>query len=149
MESFMTLKNQLCFAIYEVSSELTKLYTSTLQPFELTYPQYLVLLALWEQDELTVSKLGQKLALGTGTLTPMLSRLEKNGWIRKTRSTTDERVVHVQLEPKAIQAKPEILQAIGHLINTCGIEVEEYTELMSQLQDVKQRLQHYRTSSEL
>ncbi len=137
----MTLNNQLCFAIYETSSEMTKLYTSTLQPFELTYPQYLVLLALWEEDGLSVSKLGHKLALGTGTLTPMLARMERSGWLRKTRSASDERVVHIQLKHKAIQAKPAILQEIKRMITSCDIEADDYTLLLLQLQKLKQKLQ--------
>jgi DNA-binding MarR family transcriptional regulator len=101
MEDFMTLKKQLCFAVYETAGEFNKLYSSVLQPFGLTYPQYLVLLALWEKDGVTVKELGEKLNLGTGTLTPMVARMEANEWLRKERSKADERKVFIYLEEKA------------------------------------------------
>ncbi|RXJ00266.1 MarR family transcriptional regulator [Anaerobacillus alkaliphilus] len=140
MKEFMTLENQLCFAIYETSSEFTKLYTSALRSFELTFPQYLVLLALWEKDGLTVKELGQTLKLGTGTLTPMLARMEAKGWLRKERSTEDERCVNIHLLPKAIEEKPLIHQKVAEEVLTCGIEFEEYQQLMQQLQLLKGKL---------
>lgn len=99
----MVLKNQLCFAVYETASEFSKLYSSALQPYGLTYPQYLVLLALWEKDGVSVKDIGEKLSLGTGTLTPMLTRMEANGWLRKERSTVDERRVFIYLERKLLK----------------------------------------------
>src|SRR4051794_41180516 len=122
----MILKNQLCFAIYETASEFNKLYSSALQPFGITYPQYLVLLALWEKDGVTVKEIGEKLSLGTGTLTPMLTRMEANGWLRKERSKADERRVYIYLEKKALVEKPSITKIISDKIQSCHIEREEY-----------------------
>jgi MarR family transcriptional regulator, organic hydroperoxide resistance regulator len=140
MKDFLTLKNQLCFAIYETSSEFTKLYTNVLQPFGLTYPQYLVLLALWENDGLTVKELGESLNLGTGTLTPMITRMEANGWLRKERSTEDERKVNIFLQSKAIEQKLTITQKVSEEILTCKIELEEYEQLLKQLNRLQQKL---------
>ncbi len=140
MKEFMTLENQLCFAIYETSSEFTKLYTNVLSEFELTFPQYLVLLALWENDGLTVKEVGEALKLGTGTLTPMIARMEAKGWLRKERSKDDERKVNIYLLPKAFEQKPYIHQKVGEEILTCGIELEEYQQLMQQLQRLKEKL---------
>jgi len=141
MEDFLTLDKQLCFAIYEASSQFTKLYSKVLEPFDLTYPQYLVLLALWEQDGIGVMALGKKVNLGTGTLTPLLTRMEKGGWIRKERSKDDERKVHVYLERKAIEQKAAITRAVRDAITTCHISMEEYMQLMEHLQRLKEKLE--------
>ncbi|MFP7299677.1 MarR family winged helix-turn-helix transcriptional regulator [Neobacillus niacini] len=140
MEDFMTLNKQLCFAIYETAGEFTKLYTSVLQPFGLTYPQYLVLLALWENDGVTVKELGEKLNLGTGTLTPMASRMEANGWLRKERSKEDERKVFIYLEDKARIEKADITSKVAEVIQSCQIELEEYEQLMKQLHTLQDKI---------
>jgi MarR family transcriptional regulator len=140
MEDFMTLKKQLCFAIYETSSEFTKLYTNVLHPFDLTYPQYLALLALWEKDGVTVKELGQTLNLGTGTLTPMITRMEANGWLRKERSKEDERKVYIHLQKKANEEKQTITQKVREEILTCNIELEEYEQLLKQLKQLQLKL---------
>lgn len=140
MEDFLTLKNQLCFSIYETASEFNKLYASVLQPFGLTYTQYLVLLVLWEKDGLTVKEVGERLNLGTGTLTPMISRMEVGGWLRKERSTEDERRVHIHLLQKSFENKQDITQTIGEKIQSCHVELEEYEELMRRLQQLHLKL---------
>lgn len=105
MNDFLTLENQLCFAVYDAGSQFTKLYTKALDSFGLTYPQYLVLLALWEKDGLSAKQLGERLNLGTGTLTPMIKRMETNGWLKRERSTEDERKVCISLLSKAFEQK--------------------------------------------
>lgn len=142
MENYLSLKNQLCFAVYETASEFTKLYTNVLQPFGLTYPQYLVLLALWEKDGVTVKELGQTLNLGTGTLTPMIARMEGNGWLRKVRSKEDERNVHIHLEPKAYGEKQAITLKVAGEIMACKIELEEYQLLMENLNRLQTKLRN-------
>lgn len=140
LNDFLTLENQLCFAIYETSSQFNKLYSSVLHSFGITYPQYLVLLALWEKDGLTVKELGEKLSLGTGTLTPMIKRMEMNGWLKKERSTTDERKVCVSLQPKALEEKENISQKIAKELLTCNIEYQEYEQLMTQIRILQRKL---------
>ncbi|WML58942.1 MarR family transcriptional regulator [Neobacillus sp. PS2-9] len=140
MEDFLTLEKQLCFAVYETASEFNKLYTSVLQPFGLTYPQYLVLLALWETDGLLVKELGERLNLGTGTLTPMISRMEANGWLRKERAKTDERKVYIHLEKKAYEEKQPITKMVGKEIQSCKIELDEYKQLLQQLHVLSNKL---------
>ena len=140
MKDFFTLDKQLCFAVYETAGEFTKLYTSALQPFGLTYPQYLVLLALWEKDGVTAKELGERLNLGTGTLTPMISRIISNGWLRKERSKADERKVYIFLEEKARKEKEVITQNVGEVIQACSIELEEYEELMELLGKLRFKL---------
>ena len=85
--AMLLLDNQLCFALYSTSLAMTKLYKPLLEALGLTYPQYLVLLVLWEQDGLTVSELGERLFLDSGTLTPLLKRLESSGLVSRQRAT--------------------------------------------------------------
>ena len=130
MNDFLTLDKQLCFAVYETAGEFNKLYSSALLDFGLTYPQYLVLLSLWEKDGVTVKELGETVGLGTGTLTPMVARMEANGWLRKERSKEDERKVYIHLQNKAIEQKQPITDKIAEAVMACRIEYEEYESLL-------------------
>src|SRR3712207_920674 len=96
-EQALRLDNQLCFALYSASLAMTKLYKPLLDELGLTYPQYLAMLALWEQDGLSVSQLGERLRLDSGTLTPLLKRLEAMDLVARLRSVEDERRVHITL----------------------------------------------------
>jgi len=95
--ALLHLDNQLCFAIYSTSLTMTKLYKPVLERLGLTYPQYLVMLALWESAPLTVSELGARLFLDSGTLTPLLKRMQAAGWLVRERDADDERRVIVSL----------------------------------------------------
>jgi DNA-binding MarR family transcriptional regulator len=101
------LDEQLCFAVYSAMLGLNKVYRRLLGDLGLTYPQYLVMLVLWESDELTVSAIGERLFLDSPTLTPLLKRLEANGFVARRRSGSDERQVIVSLTPagRRLQAK--------------------------------------------
>jgi DNA-binding MarR family transcriptional regulator len=101
------LDEQLCFALYHASREMTRTYAPLLGPLGLTYPQYLVLLVLWERDGLPVKALGERLALDSGTLTPLLKRLEQQGLVERRRGEDDERIVRIHLTPdgRALRAK--------------------------------------------
>lgn len=91
------LANQLCFALYSTSLAMTKLYKPMLDVIGLTYPQYLVMLVLWKEDGLMVSEIGERLLLDSGTLTPLLKRMEATGLLARLRDTEDERRVRVKL----------------------------------------------------
>lgn len=91
------LDDQLCFALYNASRALTRAYGPLLEPLGLTYPQYLVLLVLWDGDGLAVKELGERLKLDSGTLTPLLKRLEQQGLVVRRRGEDDERVVRIEL----------------------------------------------------
>ena len=93
----LALDNQFCFALYSTNLALHKLYRQLLAPMNLTYPQYLVMLVLWEQDDVTVSEIGERLFLDSATLTPLLKRLESAGFIIRQRSRQDERQVVITL----------------------------------------------------
>ncbi len=136
------LEKQLCFAIYSASHAFTRAYRSLLDPLGLTYPQYLVLLVLWERDGLRVKEIGARLYLDSGTLTPLLKRLEASGYVSRVRETGDERQVSVRLtsagralEKKALSI-PEDLQCMTGL---AGSEVASLTEQVARLRDGLQR----------
>jgi DNA-binding MarR family transcriptional regulator len=103
----LQLDEQLCFALYNASRALTRAYAPLLEPLGVTYPQYLVLLVLWERDGLPVKELGERLALDSGTLTPLLKRLEHQGMVERRRGEDDERIVRIHLSPegRALRAK--------------------------------------------
>jgi DNA-binding MarR family transcriptional regulator len=103
----VSLDKQLCFAIYSASHAFTRAYRVLLEPLGLTYPQYLVLLVLWGRDGMRVKEIGAQLFLDSGTLTPLLKRLEALGYVRRVRDTGDERQVTIILTPagQALEAK--------------------------------------------
>ena len=103
----MKLANQLCFPLYAAARNVTGLYTPWLKPLGLTYTQYIVLLVLWEEDGISVTEIGEKLMLDNGTLSPLLKKMEKAGYINRRRSSDDERVVMITLteEGRALQEK--------------------------------------------
>jgi len=109
-DSALKLDAQLCFALYAASNAMTRLYRDKLEPLGLTYPQYLALLVLWEQEGLTVKQLGEKLYLDSGTLTPMLKRMELAGHIARQRDMGDERQVRISLTPAGKALKADVAQ---------------------------------------
>jgi MarR family transcriptional regulator, organic hydroperoxide resistance regulator len=116
----LALDSQFCFSLYSASLALTKAYKPFLDKLGLTYPQYLVMLVLWQQDDILVKEIGERLFLDSGTLTPLLKRLEASGMIARTRDTVDERQVRITLTPagrtmkRKAQAVPlQILRASG------------------------------------
>lgn len=109
----LALDNQVCFALYSASLAMTKMYKPLLEKLGLTYPQYLVMLVLWQQDDVLVKMIGERLFLDSGTLTPLLKRLEASGLIARTRDESDERQVRITLtkEGRALKKKA---QSIPH-----------------------------------
>lgn len=97
MDDLLKLDKQLCFSVYVLHREIMQRYRAILEEIDLTYPQYITMMALWENDEQTVNQLGGKLYLDNGTLTPLLKRLESKSLLTRTRSKEDERVVKIKL----------------------------------------------------
>nr|WP_279664694.1 MarR family transcriptional regulator [Ectobacillus ponti] len=137
----MKLENQLCFAIYACSRELNRLYRPILDRFGITYPQYLTLLVLWEHSRLTVKEIGELLYLDSGTLTPMLKRMEAMELIKRTRAAEDERKVWIELTEKANALREEAVCVPQMCFPHYGLTPEGYTELLAQMQQILQNLQ--------
>jgi len=121
----LKLDNQLCFSLYVCSKEIIKKYKPMLDPYGLTYTGYIIMLALWEKDQITVKDLGKRLYLDSGTLTPMLKKLEALDYIKRIRSSLDERNVYIQLTRKGIDFKEKALQIPKDLI--CALDLEPQT----------------------
>ncbi len=139
-DAMLLLDNQLCFALYSTSLAMTKLYKPLLDELGLTYPQYLAMLVLWEQDGLTVSELGERLYLDSGTLTPLLTRLESAGLISRLRAVEDERRVHVTLTAAGRKLKAKAAKIPGCILRASQCSVPELIALTSQVQALRQRL---------
>lgn len=129
----LKLDNQLCFAFYTCSREITKLYRPLLAELGLTYTQYITMLALWERDDVGVSELGARLFLDSGTLTPLLKKLESMGFITRTRSLTDERSVLIRLTDKGRGLKTKATDIPVKLYASAGLRPEELRLLHTQL----------------
>ncbi|MBG6111029.1 DNA-binding MarR family transcriptional regulator [Flavobacterium sp. CG_9.10] len=134
----LKLSNQICFPIYSASRLITKAYKPYLDEMGLTYPQYLVLMVLWENDGLSVNQITEKLLLNTNTLSPLLQRMEKMGLLQRNRSIKDERSVIVQLTEKGrnlkTQAKP-IPEKLIKILLTENIKVSDVLQLKEMLNE--------------
>ncbi len=119
----LRLDNQLCFALYAATRAIAKTYREKLGPMGLTYPQYLVLIVLWEKDGITISQIGRRLMLDSGTLTPLLKRLEGMEIVQRERGTTDEREVRVWLTPKGLELQDVALDARRFV--ACRLDMSE------------------------
>lgn len=136
----LLLDNQLCFALYSSSLLMTKLYKPLLDEIGLTYPQYLAMLALWEEDGVTVSALGERLYLDSGTLTPLLKRLEKAGFVTRERNQKDERQVLIHVTPEGKTLKRRAASVPRKIVGATGLAVPEIVNLRKRLQKLRAEL---------
>jgi MarR family transcriptional regulator, organic hydroperoxide resistance regulator len=139
-DAALRLDNQLCFALYSASLAMTKLYKPLLEELQLTYPQYLVMMVLWEQDGLSVSALGERLYLDSGTLTPLLKRMEQAELLSRQRSAADERRVEVFLTAKGRSLKVQAARIPACVLAAADCPLDELMDLTQQVQALRQRL---------
>ena len=138
--ALLLLDNQLCFALYSTSLAMTKIYKPLLAPLGLTYPQYLAMLVLWEQDGVMVSELGERLYLDSGTLTPLLKRLEATGLIARLRDVADERRVHVTLTAAGRRLKAKAASIPTCVVGAAGCSLPDLASLTRQVQALRLKL---------
>jgi DNA-binding MarR family transcriptional regulator len=129
------LDNQLCFALYAASRLVTRLYQPMLEPLGLTYPQYIVLLILWQDGPCTVSHIGRRALLATNTLTPLLKRLEAQGVVERRRDQQDERVVHIHLTRTGKNLKKKCNCIPQELFAKVGYPLDKSRQLKQQLDE--------------
>lgn len=140
-EDSLHLNNQLCFSLYTASRKVTALYNPLLKKLDITYTQYITLLVLWEHKKLSVKEIGDLLFLDSGTLTPLLKKLESKGLITRMRSKEDERSVYLEITPKGMEMKKEALDYLPNLLCTTNIGMDELVELRGKLQLLIKSLQ--------
>ncbi len=127
----LTLKNQLCFPIYLCSKEIIRRYTPMLEKLDLTYTQYIVMMYFWEKETSNVKDISKALLLDSGTLTPLLKKLEAKGYIKRARSSTDERNLNVSITEKGLSLRDEALQIPKNMFNCINLSEEEIKTLYS------------------
>jgi DNA-binding MarR family transcriptional regulator len=127
------LGSMLCFTIYSTAHAFNRAYKPLLDALDLTYPQYLVMFALWEQDDISVKEIGELLHLDSGTLTPLLKRLEAMGLVRRTRDVADERSVRISLTPAGTALRQKEKTVRLGIVGACGQSAEELKSLNTQL----------------
>ena len=140
MSDALNLDNQLCFAVHSTAHAISRAYRPMLEPLGLTYPQYLVLLVLWEQDGLSVSDIGARLILDSGTLTPLLKRLEAAGYVSRRRSARDERQVVVTLTGTGRDLKAMARCIPGEMATAMGKPVADLMQIRDQLNELRASL---------
>ena len=139
-ESLM-LDNQLCFALHSTSLLMTKVYKPLLQALGLTYPQYLAMMVLWEEDGLTVGEISNRLLTDPGSLTPLLKRLEAEGLLSRTRSREDERVVVVELTDAGRALRDKAMDIPQCILGASGLDIEQLRKLQGDLLALRGNLQ--------
>ena len=135
------LDELLCFLIHSTGFAFNRIYRGPLERLGLTYPQYLAMLVLWDRDGLTVGQMGERLRLDSGTLTPLLKRLEAMGFVTRRRSLEDERRVVVSLTPEGEALRSKVGEVMGCVSEAVGLPGAEVAELMRCLTDLRGRLE--------
>ena len=139
-EQMLRLDNQICFAIYSTAHAFNRVYKPLLDRLGLTYPQYLVMLVLWERDGVPVKDIGERLFLDSGTLTPLLKRLEAAGLIKRTRSTEDERQVLIALTSQGQALREKARTVPQAILATSACSISELSALKNELVALRDRL---------
>lgn len=125
MKDQLHISEQVCFPVYAFAKEIINQYRPLLEALELTYPQYLVMLVLWEHEAQTVNQLGDKLKLDSGTLTPLLKRMETKAFVARIRSTVDERIVNISLTEKGVALKEKAACIPKQLMEAMNVSAED------------------------
>ncbi|CCH90468.1 Organic hydroperoxide resistance transcriptional regulator, MarR family [Modestobacter italicus] len=136
----VALDDQLCFALYAASRAVTARYRPMLERLGLTYPQFLVLMSLWEHDDQSVREISDRLELDSGTMSPLLKRLDAAGLVTRERSAADERRVRVRLTDAGRALEQPACDVSAMMINALDLDVAEFTALKHQLEEITQRV---------
>ena len=137
------LEDFLCFAVYSANLTVNRLYKPLLDKLGLTYPQYLALAALYDEDNQTVGNLGDKLFLDSSTLTPLLKRMEKTGYLSRQRDPGDERQVRIRLTQQGRSAREKSIDFLNELVKATGLTPARYRQLREELVSVRENLSRY------
>lgn len=141
MSNYLKLENQVCFPVYTLAKEIINRYRPILQELDLTYPQYLVMLVLWEHKKQTVSELGCKLNLDSGTLTPLLKRLEAKEYLSRTRDSNDERVVNIILTTLGEEQQTKAQAIPQKITEALNIPNEQLLQLKNEIDSIIDKIE--------
>jgi DNA-binding MarR family transcriptional regulator len=130
------LNDQLCFALYTASKAVSAAYRPLLRELDLTYPQYLTMLAVWEKDGRAVAELGEALGLDSGTLSPVLQRLERAGLVQRRRAEDDERVVRIHVTPQGLKMESRVTPVREAVESATGLDDAEFAALRARLHEL-------------
>jgi MarR family transcriptional regulator, organic hydroperoxide resistance regulator len=139
----LRLDEFLCFEVYSANHAFNRVYQPLLEKLNLTYPQYLVMVLLWERDGQTVGELGERLSLESNTLTPLLKRMETLSYIKRTRDPADERRVHVQLTESGRMLRAKALHIPGCILAASGLDARTAKQLMMRIATLRHMLENY------
>ncbi|MBR2629282.1 MAG: MarR family transcriptional regulator [Alistipes sp.] len=135
----LKLENQLCFPLYACAKEVVRRYRPLLEPLGLTYTLYIAMMVMWEHRTITMSQMGQLLYLDSGTLTPMLKKMEQQGWIRRERSCEDERNIIIHLTSEGERLRSMVSDVPKQMSECVELDIEQMQELYRLLQELLQR----------
>lgn len=136
----LKLDNQLCFALYSASLAMTKAYKPLLEELGLTYPQYLVMLILWQQDGIGLRDIAERMLMDSGALTPVLKRLEQQGLVTRRRVSGNERALEICVTEQGLAIKPKAAAVVTQIGTSCALELHELAALREQLLQLRQKL---------
>lgn len=139
-QNYLALDNQLCFSLYSASLAITQLYRPLLAPLGLTFPQYLVLLILWEEDGVSLNHIAQRLGQQPGALTPVLKRMEEDGFLVRTRNKKDERQLEICLTERSLDIRANALEINECIVKECGMPRNQLMDLKDQIDQLKANL---------
>lgn len=133
----LALDNQLCFALYSTSLAMTQHYKQHLSPMGMTYPQYLIMLLLWEKDGVPLRYISERLSIKSGALTPVLKRMEAEGWLVRRKDPNSERSLSIELTEEGRRLKQDANEIAKCLADTCDLENRDITSLIGQLTELR------------
>lgn len=136
----LSLDNQLCFALYSTSLAMTQMYKELLQPVGLTYPQYTIMLILWEQDGVALKHIAERLGQKSGSLTPVIKRMESDGLIQRVRGKEDDRTLSIELTSKGRKLRQKCLKINQCIVEACDLPLTNLTDLRDNLKRLRQNL---------
>ncbi|POG98598.1 MarR family transcriptional regulator [Fructilactobacillus lindneri] len=140
MEKLTGVDSKVCFAIYNANKKFNRFYQNALSSYDLTYPQYIVMVVLWQYAPMTVRELGSHVDLDSGTLTPLLKRLDKKGWITKERSKKDERVVNIGVTDQAKKLEDDICTHVDTCFDILGMSKTQIADSVEVIDNILDKL---------
>ena len=141
MHENLKLENQLCFKIYSVSKSIVRIYGPLLKEINLTYPQYLTMMVLWEHNKLSFRELSAKLKMKTGTLTPILSKLEGNGYLERVKDENDDRKIYIAITKKGLEIEDKAKDIPKKIVEDLNLSGDDYQKYLMEFDELVKKLE--------